>query len=200
MALSITAIDTAAQDLLTCVCNSLAALPVEVPGLAGCPCRTCVVPGAVAADGCDETCGAVAPDEYPGQLTVSVVRIYSTDRQSFPRELATVRDNRGCQPQPVTAVELAVTLFRCTPLPSDDGCPPSCESLSASALQLHVDMLAVQRAALCCYAGTDTVTRGGRRYTLGGSRTLGPQGGCVGLEQRLTVGLDGCLVCPPEGL
>lgn len=202
VAMPITAIDTAAQDLLSCVCTSLSGLPTEVPGLAGCPCRSCVVPGTVAADGCDETCGVLPPGEYAGQLTVSVARLFASDRNLFPREAALVRDNRGCQPQHTTAVELLVTLFRCAPLPSDEGCPPSCESLAASALQLHTDMLAVQRAILCCYADTDQSVRGGRRYVLGQSRTLGPQGGCVGLEQRVVVALDGCLVCPvpPEPL
>lgn len=199
MAMSITAIDTAAQDLLACVCTSLSGLPAEVPGLAGCPCRSCVVPGAVAADGCDEGCATLPPGEYPGQLTVSVVGVFSSDRNGFPRPSTTVRDDKGCQPQPITAVELAVTLFRCTPLPSDEGCPPSCEELAASALQLHTDILAVQRGILCCYASTDPVTRGGRRYVLGAARPIGPQGGCIGMEQRVTVALEDCLVCPePE--
>lgn len=198
-AMSITAIDTAAQDLLQCICQALSGLPAEVPGLDGCPCRSCVVPGAVAADGCDEGCAALPPGQYPGQLTVSVVRLFTSDRTSFPREVTTVRDNRGCTPQITTAVEMAVTVFRCTPLPSDQGCPPSCEALAASALQLHADMLAVQRGILCCYSDTDPDVRGGRRYVMGQSRALGPQGGCVGLEQRITVALDGCLPCPVVG-
>lgn len=198
MALSLLAVHQAADNLLNCVCEALARVPAEVPGLPGCPCRSCVVPGASAADGCDGDCGPLPPGEFPGQLTVNVIRIYPTDRQSFPREVQAVRDLKQCLAPPVTAVELAVTLYRCAPLPSDTGCPPSCEELNASATQLHVDMLAVQQAVLCCYAATDTTRRTGRRYVLGQSRTLGPQGGCVGLEQRVVVALDDCLPCPPE--
>lgn len=188
MTLSILAVHEAAEALLNCVCDSLAALPAEVPGLAGCPCRACVVPGTPAADACDGGCN-VQPGEYPGQLSVNVVRMFTSDAVSFPRELATVRDLRNCGLPAVTAVELAVTVWRCVPLPSDDGCPPSCAELSASAMQLHADMLAVNRGILCCYAGT-IESRKGRRYVLGASTTLGPSGGCGGFTTRVVVALD----------
>lgn len=198
MALSFMAVHQAANDLLTCVCQGLTRLVTEVPGLAGCPCRSCVVPGLVAADGCDASCGTPPAGEYPGQLSVNVIRLYTSDRTAFPREVQTVRDRRNCPMPLTTAVELAVTVYRCAPMPSDQGCPPTCEELSASAMQLHADMLAVQTAVQCCYAGTDTTRPFGRRYVLGQSRTLGPQGGCVGLEQRVTVALDDCVPCPAE--
>lgn len=188
MTLSLLAIHEAAEALLNCACDSLATIPTEVPGLAGCPCRTCVVPGAPAADGCDGGCN-VPPGEYPGQLTVNVIRLFASDPVSFPRELATVRDAKNCALPTVTAIEMAITVWRCTPLPTDEGCPPTCAELNESATQLHVDMLAVQRAVLCCYAGT-VEGRRGRRYVLGASTTLGPAGGCVGFQQRVTVALD----------
>ena len=199
MALSLLATHQAAQNLLDCVCQGLDAIPTEVPGLDGCPCRTCVVPGTPAADGCDNPCVAPGPGQYGGQLTVNVVRVYATDYQSFPREVAlrgveTVRDNRNCVP-PVTAVEMQITLFRCTPIPTDQGCPPTCEQLEASALQLHVDMLAVERAVLCCYPDTDTTRIHGRRFVLGSSRVVGPQGGCTGFTQSVTVSLDDTVCC-----
>lgn len=198
MALALTAVHTAAEDLLQCVCTGLSRLPVEVPGLAGCPCRSCVVPGSVAADGCDSPCAAPPEGEYPGQLSVNVVRLFSSGRQSFPREVLEVFSGKQCVPPPVTAVELAVTVYRCAPLPDDNGCPPTCEQMTAAATQLHADMLAVHTAVLCCYSDTDTTRRNGRRFVLGPSRTLGPQGGCVGLEQRVTVALDDCVPCPQE--
>ena len=197
MALSLLAVHQVAENLLQCVCAALSRLPTEVPGLDGCPCRSCVVPGAVAADGCDADCGTPPVGEYPGQLSVNVVRLYSSDRPAFPREVLAVHDLKQCGPPPVTAVELAVTVYRCTPLPTDQGCAPTCEQMSASAMQLHADMLTVQSGILCCLAGTDTARRTGRRFVLGQSRTLGPQGGCVGLEQRVTVALDDCVPCPP---
>lgn len=198
MALGLLAVQQAAENLLTCVCTALGRLPTEVPGLAGCPCRSCVVPGVPAADSCGESCLPLPDGSWPGQLTVNVIRLYSSDRQNFPREVQTVRDLRDCPPPQTTAVELAVTVYRCAPGPTKDGCPPSCEELNDSATQLHADMLAVQQAVLCCYAATDTSRPRGRRYVLGQSRTLGPQGYCVGLEQRVTVALDDCLPCPPE--
>lgn len=198
MPLTLTAIDTAAQDLLGCVCDGLNRLPGEVPGLAGCPCRSCVVPGEPAADSCGTPCGTVLePGQYQGQLSVSVARVFSTTRQAFPRESLTVWDRTNCLTAlDVTAVDLLVTVYRCAPGPTKDGCPPSCESLSASALQLHADMMAVRSAVQCCYAATVDTDRKGRRFVLGPSVTLGPQGDCVGMQQRVTVGLFDCLPCP----
>lgn len=199
MTLSPLSINQVAQNLLDCVCTELDRLPTQVPGLFGCPCRRGVVPGAlVAADACDDGCGTPPPGEYPGQLTVNVVRIYSSTRQDFPRETFTVRSLKDCIPPQTTAVELAVTVFRCTPLPTDGGCPPTVEEMSASALQQHADMMAVQTAVLCCFAATDATRRDGRRYVLGQSASVGPQGGCVGFEQRVTVALDDCIACPVE--
>lgn len=200
MTLSMLAVHQAAQNLLDCVCTALAALPAEVPGLAGCPCRVGVVPGAVAADGCDGGCN-VQPGEFPGQLTTSVVRLYASDLVSFPRELGTqqagggVRDLKNCAMPQATAVELLVTLFRCVPGPTDDGCPPTMAALDAAAMQYHADMLAVQQGILCCYAGTDTTRRNGRRYVMGQTTTIGPSGGCVGFQTRVIVALDD--VIPP---
>lgn len=206
MALNLLAVHQSAQSLLDCVCTALANLPVEIPGLAGCPCRVGVVPGQAAADGCDGGCN-VPPGEYPGQLTVNVARLYASDRTSFPRETGTlsgttlngngVRDLKNCAMPQVTAVELVITLWRCTPIPTDEGCPPTMAELDASAMQLHADMLAVQQGILCCYAGTLPEQRHGRRYVVGQTLTLGPQGGCVGFQTTVTTALDDCLPCPP---
>lgn len=201
MTLSILAIHEAAEALLNCVCLSLDALPTEMEGLAGCPCRTCVVPGAPSADGCDGGCDVLPDGEFPGQLTVNLVRAFTSDRGSFPRELVTLRDRVDCAAPQVTALDLAITLWRCAPISSEQGCPPPCAELTASAMQLHADTLAIQRAVLCCYTTTDTVSRRGRRFALGATVTLGPAGGCVGLQTRVTVALDDTVgpipVAPP---
>lgn len=199
------AIQQAAQDLLDCVCAAIGRLPDEVPGLAGCPCRVGVVPGTPAADGCDGGCN-VQPGEFPGQLTVNVARLYASDFTSFPRELGVnsgingsgVRDLKNCAMPQVTAVELIVTLWRCVPGPTDQGCPPSMADLGQAALQQNADMLATQQGILCCYAGTDETRRHGRRYVVGQTTVLGPQGGCGGFQTRVVVALDDCLPCPPE--
>lgn len=200
MTLSMLAVHQAAENLLNCVCEDLARLPVEVPGLKGCPCRSFVAPGTPAADGCDERCGTLPEGQYPGQLTVHVVRIYTTTRDDFPRYApsvpSSVRDRKQCAMPPITAVDLVVTLYRCVPGVTNEGCPPSPEDLTASAMQTHADMLSIQRAVLCCYSETDTTRRNGRRYALGQSAVTGPQGDCVGIQQQITVALDDCVACP----
>lgn len=202
MILSTLAIHEAAQALLGCVCEALDRLPDEVPGLAGCPCRTGVVPGDPAADGCDGGCAPLEPGTWPGQLTVNVVRLYASDTQVFPRELGTfavqggVRSLTQCAVPQVTAVELQVTLWRCVPGPTEGGCPPSIEDLTVSAVQLHADMLAVQQGVICCYPST-VDTRKGRKYVMGQTTTVGPQGGCVGFQTRLITALDGTVAPIP---
>lgn len=206
-ALTLLAIDALANSLLTCVCEAMDRVPTEVPGLMGCPCRRGVVAGTPAADGCDIMCSPLPAGQWPGQLTVNVARLYASSSNEFPREVgasfgganATVRDNRGCGLPQLTAVELVVTVFRCTPLPTDEGCPPSMAGLSSNAMQVHADMLAVQQGILCCFPGTNTVELRGQRFVMGQTRTIGPQGGCVGFETRLVAALSGCLPCPaPE--
>lgn len=207
MALTLLSIHQAAQSLLDCVCGAIAAIPDQIPGLAGCPCRVGVVPGQVAADGCDGGCNVPA-GEYPGQLTVNVRRVFATDNNTFPRETGLgadrntggVRDRSLCRLPQLTAVDLVVTLFRCSPIPSENGCPPTMPELDAAALQFHADMLAVQQGILCCYPSTELdVRRNGRRFVVGSTTTIGPEGGCVGFQTVVTVALDGQLPPIPEG-
>lgn len=195
MAVTLLSVHQAATDLLDCVCEALGRIPAEMPGLDGCPCRTCVVPGEPAADGCDEGCTQLPEGQYPGQLTVHTRRIYVTERDRFTDFRAVRLDATGCATDAITAVDLSVTLFRCIPLPTDEGCPPSCEELSGSAMQTHVDMLAILQGITCCFPGTDTTSRRGRRYAIGQTRTIGPQGGCIGVQTDVTVALD--QVAPP---
>ncbi|MEV5085633.1 hypothetical protein AB0K74_45340 [Streptomyces sp. NPDC056159] len=51
----------------------------------------------------------------------------------------------------------------------------------------------VYNALMCCLPQTGAR---GRRFVMGQGKILGPQGGCVGVEQRLTVVLPGCAPCP----
>ncbi|MFC9219930.1 hypothetical protein ACFT8W_03830 [Streptomyces hygroscopicus] len=97
----------------------------------------------------------------------------------------------------MTAVEIIVTLLRCAPGPHEDGCPPSCDELNDAARILHVDAVTVYNAILCCLPGASTRRRG-QRFVIGQQRTIGPEGGCVGIEQRVTVALPGCGECPNE--
>ncbi|WP_284576854.1 hypothetical protein [Streptomyces sp. 2P-4] len=197
MSLTPLAINDVAEAVLACVCTALDAAAVDVEGQPGCPdCRACLVPGQPAWDSCEDPC---SDDEAGGQLSVSVVRTYPTSLEEFPSpmgEKRLVQGVRGCTPPSVIAVELLVTLLRCAPTMDENGCPPSCEELSRAARVLHVDMVTVQNALLCCLPGTSTRPRG-RIFSLGQQRAVGPDGGCVGVEQRVTVALPGCR-CPEE--
>lgn len=195
MAVSLLAVHQAANDLLDCVCAALGRLPAEVPGLAGCPCRTGVVPGAPAADNCGEGCGTLPDGQYPGQLTVNVVRTYVAELPRYTNLQAVRLEDTNCGPGAVTVVDLAITLWRCAPGPDSEGCPPEMDVLGEAAMQLHVDLLAITQAVACCFPSTDTQRRKGRRYSLGQSLVLGPQGGCVGVQTTVTVALDG--LAPP---
>lgn len=202
--LTLLAVHQVQQALLDCVCESMDLIPTEVPGLMGCPCRSFVSPGQPAADACDQDCQPT-PDEWPGQLTVHLNRMYASDYTAFPRRFtnstgnaAPVRDLRNCALPQVNALDLLVTVFRCLPGPDGQtGCPPEPDELSAVSLQLSADMLAVQRGVACCFPGTDTqVRRNGRRYVMGDTTMIGPSGGCIGFRTEVTVALDGCLPCP----
>ncbi|MDX3237211.1 hypothetical protein PV392_16335 [Streptomyces sp. ME03-5709C] len=194
MALSPLAVHDLAESVLACVCAALETTAAEIEGQPGCPdCGACVVPGAAAWDRCDDPCATSATG---GQLSVSVARMWPST--TFPQEDREVRGLRGCTPPPVTAVELVITLLRCAPMPDEGGCPPSCDDLAAAARTLHVDQVTVYNALLCCLPGTDATRRRGRKFVLGASRVVGPEGGCVGIEQRVTVALPGCK-CPGEG-
>lgn len=192
MALPPLAVHEVADAILGCVCAALGEAAGEIEDFPGCPCRACVVPGTPAWDSCIDPCTG----ETGGQLTVSVARLYPSS--NFPDLSTAVQGVRGCTPAPITAVEYVVTLLRCAPLPDANGCPPSCDEQAAAARITHIDAAVIMNALLCCLPGTST-TRRGRKFVLGQARILGPDGGCVGVEQRVTVALPGCS-CLTEGV
>lgn len=196
MALRRTAVHDLTQAVLGCVCEALQATAVEVEGQPGCPCRACVVPGQPAWDNCGNPCDQ--EDEVGGQLSVSVVRLYPSSLAQFPAEDRQVLGTKTCVLPQLIAVEVLVTLLRCAPGPSEDGCPPTCEELALAAQILHTDMTTVHNALMCCVPATSSRRRG-QIFIVGQQKTVGPQGDCVGLEQRLTVGLPAC-PCPEEEL
>lgn len=196
MTLGPLAIHDMAVSLLACVCAALDEAATVVEGQPKCPdCASCVVPGQPAWDSCDAPCATGGGSR--GQLSVNVARIYASTQDTFPAESRVVQGLRGCVLPPLTAVELVVTLLRCAPTVNEEGCAPTCEELTAAARILHTDMASVYNGLLCCLPGTQPGRRLGRLFVMGAGRTLGPDGGCVGLEQRVTVALPGC-ACPTE--
>ncbi|MGX1301330.1 hypothetical protein RKD35_002818 [Streptomyces albogriseolus] len=199
MALNLTAVQDAAEAVLGCVCAALQDAAEQVDGQPGCPCRSCLVPGLPAWDSCEDPCNT-APAGAGGQLSVNVARLFpSTEFPTADRTLppALARGKLTCTVPTAMAVELVVTLLRCAPTFDEGGCPPPCEALGEAARILHTDMVVVRNALECCLPATGEQRRG-RVVFVGESKTVGPEGMCVGLEQRVTVALPGC-GCPSEG-
>ncbi|MCC9686860.1 hypothetical protein [Streptomyces sp. MNU103] len=187
-----------AEGVLGCVCAALDAAAADgVDGALGCPCRACVVPGLPAWDGCDVLDGGCEGGPH-GQLTVNVRQVFPSSPDRFPALDTSVQGVRGCAPPHATGVELVVTLLRCAPVMDESGCPPSCEELTEAARAVHVDAATVYSALYCCLPGLSPNPRRPRRFVLGPLQIVGPAGGCVGLEQRVTVALPGCARCPGE--
>lgn len=193
MALSPTAVHDTAQAVLGCVCAALDQVAETIEGQPGCPdCNTCVVPGSPAWDRCDGPC---EEGTTQGQLSVSVLRMYPTSMAAFPNEdTKQVQGIKNCTLPQLTAVEILVTLLRCAPVDDDEGCPPTCEEFATAAKILHVDATTVYNAVLCCFPDTSQRRRG-QMFVIGQQKVVGPQGQCVGIEQRLTVALPSCK-CP----
>jgi hypothetical protein len=155
------------QELLDCVCASLEKTSC------GCPCRAFVASGTVAWDSCCDG----------GQLWVGVDRIYAYGTFPAPAGIVT------CSPP--LATDIVIGVLRCAPTINDQGEAPSAAALSASSAQVYEDAYAVTNGVLCCL----TPTARQRPFVMGNQRPIGPQGGCVGTELRLTV----ALVDPPPG-
>jgi len=153
------------QEVLDCCCSALEKT------ICGCPDRAFVSAGAVAWDRCCDG----------GQLWVGVERVFAYDR--FPAPATVV----NCMPP--LAADLVVGILRCAPTVNDQGEAPSCDALSASAAQVYEDAYAVVNGVLCCLVPTHKE----RLFVMGAQRPVGPAGGCVGTELRLTV----ALVDPP---
>lgn len=143
------------------------------------PCRVCVVPGAIAWDDCSSG----------GQLVISRTDVYySTVFPADSTEDASV--NISCN-QGFPVALYALSLVRCAPGPVTAGPvvrPPTCEALAEAALLLASDSYAIRSALLCCVkdmesAGTIVAGRVGRDVA------VGPEGGCVGLEIQILIGV-----------
>jgi hypothetical protein len=193
MALAALAVYDLAEGVLACVCAALEEAEAEVEGAQGCPCRASVVPGGtVAWDGCADPCG----DECGGMLAVGVSRMYLSD--TFPIPSQAVQGSKNCVTTPYTAVELVITLLRCSPVGDDMGNPPEPTELAEAARVMMIDSAVVLDALQCCLPGL--APPGGKLlYTIGAFRSLGPEGGCAGGEWRVTIALTTCR-CPETGV
>lgn len=184
-----------ADAILSCVCAASDEAAGQDPGYPGCPCRVYVAPGATVPHECGTHCG----DACDGQLTVHLdsVRTSTTWPPGSSGRSSTQSTPPGCAPAPYTYAEYVVTLVRCVPVMDEMGTPPTVEELNlASAVQM-TDAAVVHDALMCCVQG---IAAPGRvlKYVVGPVRTVGPGGGCAGVEGRVTVALISC-PCPEDG-
>jgi hypothetical protein len=136
------------------------------------PSRSSVVPGAIVWDDC--SCGLLATSWSMTYLS-----------EVFPSEATTVNGN--CE-APWEVTEFVTQLLRCTPSPDSRGAAPSPKVLSDSALVLATDGNIMERStsvALCALKADDSIVD----YLVGRRMSVGPEGGCVGSELRVLVGL-----------
>ena len=142
-----------------------------VAGLSTAVDRSCLVPGEIAWDGC--TCGA---------LYVGHGMLYLSDR--FPEQRGVV--DSPCD-SPYEVQEIIFALMRCAPSPSGQSIEVPCTELDTSALLVRVDAQELLNAVsheLCAMVDVDI-----ENYIIDTQMIKGPQGGCVGTELRVRVGL-----------
>lgn len=143
-------------------------------------CRTYIAPGGPPAwDVCCD-CGI-----GEGSAWVQVARVFPTD--NFPTQLTqAVR----CRPGEFAAV-INVGVLRCAATIDDNAEIPSAERLTADALKVQTDRVAIYDAFTCCFMedkepGTNVI---------GAWTPLGPSGGCVGSSVEFTINFPNCR-CP----
>lgn len=143
-----------------------AALTIEVQ-------RSGVVPGAIAWDACE--CG---------MLAVSISRVWLSDLFPDP------------EPAPIgnctaawEVAEIVIQILRCAPgdISADVPYPPSPDQ-DAAAQILATDAFQVLSAVsqlMCALKDSEDISD----YVIGEQVVMGPEGGCVGTELRLSVGV-----------
>lgn len=171
---------TIAQQILTCAESALedsVGGPVEF---------ACVVPGQLAWDACQ--CG---------QLAVSSVRTFPS--VMFPTEdIASPQARQSHCGHPFLVTEYSVQMIRCAPSPQGTEMSVPCEALQESARILHDDAMRVRNRVFCCLRDLyDSTTHMNKitDFLVSGTTFQGPEGGCVGFETRVFVGITTACYC-----
>lgn len=153
-------------QLLACSCDCL-----NERGSCPCPCRIFISAGPPVWD--LEACCT------DGQLSIHVERLYV--HGNFPAEQGLV--NTCVAP---LAADLNITLLRCFPaVVKDNGAAPTATEIQAASEPLYQDMYVLTRCIIC-----NLSSRGRYQKSIfRGSRILPPNGGCSGVEIRLTIEL-----------
>jgi hypothetical protein len=146
----------------------------------------------VALDACDTSepitasyvaAGVVAWDSCCGLLVAAPERVYRS--ASFPIEGTT---DYVCE-SAFIVVDLVVLLLRCVPTLDDRGVSPAPAALNVSYAAVLAD------AAVIWNVVVGDLPEGWERANVN-QQFVGAQGGCVGVETRLTVGLPQSVWCP----
>lgn len=142
---------------------------------AGVPDRVCLaVPGEIAWDRCD--CG-----QFAQTITGD------TPSQVFPQPASEVP--RGHCGPPLLVINVTASVVRCVPGMDDDGNPPTCGALLDAARVVEIDREALRRAITCCLRELHTTYRI-TDYTVGATTTVGPLGGCAGVNMTYQFGVN----------
>jgi len=128
--------------------------------------------------------GLIAWDDCCGMLVVAPERVFRT--ATFPLEGA---DPFGCY-QGLVAVSLVVLCVRCVPTLDDEGRPPSAQALGDAYGEVMAD------AAVAWNALGDGAWPDGWEWANESQSFTGAEGGCIGVETRVTLGLDQEQFCP----
>ena len=158
----------AANDLLLCAAAALKPTELGVPPSM----RVSLTPGTPADDDC-----------CAGQLAVYVISMYPSN--IFPtQDISTA--NCGA---PYTAVVFGVRITRCGPSPDTGGELPSPAELQVAARGIYEDAWAVWTGVRCCLQDWQRLLTP-REGVLGIHAFFEPQGGCIGSELQVTVGIS----------
>lgn len=158
-----------AAALRDCAREALALTDAGVPA----DMRSCVVPGAIAWDTCQ--CG---------QLDVTATSIFLS--RQFPTAANGAESNCAA---PYVVASMTVSVLRCAPTVDSRGNLPTCAQLDEATTAWAADADAIREAVRCCLVNlVDTGVIAA--YALGDQTPQGPEGGCVGSLQALSVGLN----------
>jgi hypothetical protein len=138
-----------------------------------------LVPGEIAWDECD--CG---------QFAQTITQTFPSN--SFPTPAVDTRQT-ACGPQ-LLAVNVTASLTRCVPVPNDNGSSPTCDALLDAAIIMECDRQAL-RTAITCYLLNLRNTYRIHEFTVGNATSVGPQGGCAGIELTYQFGVAN-MCCP----
>jgi len=165
------------QELGECVAAALAETT------AGPPDRVClVVPGKIAWDKCE--CG---------QLALTVNRFYWA-RDATLGQTSDFGGASDCG-LPYLVMDVTISITRCAPVGDiKNELAPSCQELLDAARSWHEDAQAVRVGAGCCLKAMED-DNDILAFAMVEQPAVGPEGGCVGSELRVLIGLPNCL-CP----